>query len=806
MIKNLYRIFLIAILAATVVGCDELMGSSTIDEEEMGDIFSTESESDSTINKNDHLEVMGVEFTPSYKHFKILVSVKDIGPYALTDTNQVVVKATEIIGGVPNTSSSKPVLTYIRNTEGEQVIKERLKMLILVDLDQPQAVVDEEQKAVREIRNVLGMNLYLAFMSEMSVSETMQATDYVINSRFVSNQSQNKYLYRSIMLKKKEIENRVGPWTNARKVVMIVFSDERVYGDDDEPIDPDHFALQESLIKPDSVLTSNMLSVSAVRFGNQDEMSPDDQAENVMKVLSKNYGGIYEDKYSWAELKENIMGMRIQDIIANEFDFENPNGKVYSGVPHIMNIEVYAKDDGHLLGKATTGIVLGGAYNPVIVNGYTNIIMFFQGLGLALLVILLVYFIFQFLIPYIQYEIFKKKYVVKYFPGNMSVGNIPVSETCYYCKAPFDAGDDIVVKCHHVMHKSCWDENGYHCPEYGWRCQEGSHYYNHSNLFDHKNALYHLKWIIMSIVAAVIAWLLYVALVLNFNSDVPSLVAKMTESKLPLIDSFAVFNEQGDNMGYKPMFGLCISFCLTIVFSLMATGRQFYPRRCLDILLRGVVVGLGVFFIFMLIESALLALNASAWEFLLDWIPWAVMALLIAFASTVETKFYLRKYYLLIAIILGVISVYAWTVLFRGVMQMDIRVLLLFSCIFYSVGVGLAIAQLAPVSDHYFLNVKGPVKETDIAIYKWFLNNPDEVVTIGKSIDCLLQMTWDVKGQVAPVHANLQQTPRGIRLTALEDGVMINGKPLNPGHSSLLFHNTKFSIGDTTFTYIERDI
>jgi hypothetical protein len=118
----------------------------------------------------------------------------------------------------------------------------------------------------------------------------------------------------------------------------------------------------------------------------------------------------------------------------------------------------------------------------------------------------------------------------------------------------------------------------------------------------------------------------------------------------------------------------------------------------------------------------------------------------------------------------------------------------------------LAIAQLAPVSDHYFLNVKGPVKETDIAIYKWFLNNPDEVVTIGKSIDCLLQMTCDVKGQVAPVHANLQQTLRGIRLTALEDGVMINGKPLNPGHSSLLFHNTKFSIGDTTFTYIERDI
>ena len=382
----------------------------------------------------------------------------------------------------------------------------------------------------------------------------------------------------------------------------------------------------------------------------------------------------------------------------------------------------------------------------------------------------------------------------------MSVGNISVSETCYYCKAPFNTGDDVVVKCEHVMHKSCWDENEYHCPEYGWRCHEGSHYYNHTNLFDHKNALYHLKWIVMAIVAAVVAWFLYVVLVIEYE------VARMTDSQLPEVDSLAVFNGHADNQGYEPMFGLCLSFCLTIMFSLLAAGRQLYLRRYLEIILRALVVGILSFFIFMLTESLILAFNVNTMLVLFDWIPWAVMALLIVFASTIESKFHLRKYILLIGIILGVISVYAWTVFFRGVLQLDIRVLLLFSCIFYSVGVGLAIAQLAPVSDHYFLNVKGAVKEMDIALYKWYLNNPNEVVTIGKSIDCMLQMTWDVKGQVAPVHANLQQTARGIRLTALEDGVMINGKPLHPGQSVALFHNMKFSIGDTTFTYIERDI
>ena len=805
MIKNMYRILLIAFIAASLVGCDQLMDTG-VDDAEMEDIFSTESENDSTASKN-QLEVMGVEFTPGYKRFKILTSIKeDLGPYALTDTNQVVVKATEIIGGVPNTSSSKPVLTLVRNTEGEQMTKEGIKVLVLVDLDQPQPIVDNELKAVREIRTVLGVNLYLAFMYEQSISETMQATDYVLDTRFVSNTNHPKLLYRSIMLKKKEIEDRVGVWANAKKVAMVVFSDEVVYGDNDEPIDPDHFALQEQLVKPDSVLTTNFLSISAVHFSGNDDAINTSQAESVMKVLSKNYDGIYENLFSWAELKENIMGMKRTDIIANEFDFENPDGKVYSGIPHTMRIELLDKKDGHVIGTASTAIILGDAYNPVIVNGYTKISMFLQGIGFGLLAILFIYLIFQLLIPYIKYKLFLRDYVVKYIPGNMSVGNIAVSESCYFCKAPFEIGDEIVVKCEHVMHKSCWDENGYHCPEHGHRCQTGSHYYNHENLFDPKNAAYYLKWIIASIVAAMVAWFLYVSLVIGFENETPTLVAKMVEGKLVEVDSYAVFNDQNANKGYIPLFGMCLSACLTLALTILTIRRNFYIKRIIDICLRVIVVSIASYLVFLLIESVSFALDMNPWVAVLDWIPWAAMALMIAFISTADTRIHLRKYILLIAILLGVVSVYLWTFLFRGVMQLDIRVLLLFSCIFYSVGVGLAVAQLAPVSEHYFLNVKGAVKEMDIALYKWFLNNPDEVVTIGKSIDCSLQMTWDIKGQVAPVHAEIRQSSIGIRLTALEEGVMVGMKPLYPGNSRLLYHNTKFTIGDTTFTYMERDI
>ena len=113
---------------------------------------------------------------------------------------------------------------------------------------------------------------------------------------------------------------------------------------------------------------------------------------------------------------------------------------------------------------------------------------------------------------------------------------------------------------------------------------------------------------------------------------------------------------------------------------------------------------------------------------------------------------------------------------------------------------------MAPKSERYFLNVKGAMKEMDIALFKWFINNPDQVVTIGKSIDCSLQMSWDIKGQVAPVQAEIRQINGVMRLTAIETGIVINNKPLAVGRSAWLYHNSSFSIGDTTFTYIERDL
>jgi predicted component of type VI protein secretion system len=81
------------------------------------------------------------------------------------------------------------------------------------------------------------------------------------------------------------------------------------------------------------------------------------------------------------------------------------------------------------------------------------------------------------------------------------------------------------------------------------------------------------------------------------------------------------------------------------------------------------------------------------------------------------------------------------------------------------------------------------------------------VITIGRSIDCTLQLSWDTTGVVAPVQAELRYQGNFVRLYALEDGVYLkDSKPLEVGKCYQLYHGDTFEIGRTTFTYLEKDL
>ena len=94
----------------------------------------------------------------------------------------------------------------------------------------------------------------------------------------------------------------------------------------------------------------------------------------------------------------------------------------------------------------------------------------------------------------------------------------------------------------------------------------------------------------------------------------------------------------------------------------------------------------------------------------------------------------------------------------------------------------------------------------DVALYKWFRANPHSVVTLGMSVDCSLQLSWDIRSKVAPVHAEILMKKGVPYLRALEEGVLFGGKPLPVDTDMILYHGTQFQIGQTLFTYQEKDL
>jgi hypothetical protein len=278
------------------------------------------------------------------------------------------------------------------------------------------------------------------------------------------------------------------------------------------------------------------------------------------------------------------------------------------------------------------------------------------------------------------------------------------------------------------------------------------------------------------------------------------------EPRIAEVGNSAVFNNAVSGVDQMPELGLFMGFFLTLVLAMYAVRRQEVKRRLLTLLLRAIIGAIGSYFLFYFFRYIVLAFKMGTYSAFVDWIPWSLMALLIACCATVGTRVRLKKYVMLITMVLGVLSMYMWSFLINGTALVDIRVLLLISCIFFAVGLAVSVAEMAPKSERYFLNVKGAMKEMDIALFKWFLNDPQQVVTIGKSIDCSLQMSWDIKGLVAPVQCEIRMVGDAPRMTALEDGVIVGEKPLRVGKGVWLYHNTVFHIGDTTFTYIERDL
>lgn len=765
------------------------------------------------------MEITKFSFSEDYRriHLKARLTT-DLGAYNIDDTSQVDIRIAELRKNLaPCTERVRPRLLKVENVGEDEIKEEGFSLYVLVDLTQPMPVLAQQQEYVRSLHKLFSKdNLFLSFMlPEGQQSAFMPASNYVINNyieassplrrgmAFDPNAVENRpYLYRTLLATLDTLQESQTPFIKeARYKALLLLSDGVTYAEDDYPLDPDHFSIQEQLIQQVRRLPRS-IEVYSVNLKAEEE-----EPNNLIQSICMQSNGGYYAHFDRHQLVDNMLSSFYINYDDYAFELLNPEDKLYFGGIHYLQVSCYTKADS-LLATAYVPYALGSLKQELIIGNQDLRIFTLRGVLIGLLVMLLAYLVLQFVLPFVYYQLFRRRYVVSYQGPRMSVGEIPVPDQCYLCKAPFQVGERIVAKCKHVMHEECWEENGYHCPEHGHRCPEGAHYYNRHNLFDRRNASFFLPWLLYALAVGILAWVFYVVphhvttyhVLDNFISflldqdfsfymDTEGMVSTEELSLSPY-------------MYHLPVFGFYLSLFLTMALSWITVYRRAWQLRLGEILLRALAASFITFSLFAVECGVVVVSDFYESSLLFDLIFWSLVAGCVAFVSTYRTRLRPHKEYLLYACGAGLVSTFFWCGLgdLEDVSQL---VLLMLAYLVFAGGIAVSIAKVMPRREHYFLHVSGAIKEMNIALYKWLNASPEAVVTIGKSVNCSLQINWDLQSEISPVQAEIRRVGGAPSLIALDGPVYRQGKPLKQRKAYRLHHGDQFQIGQTQFRFLE---
>ena len=326
-------------------------------------------------------------------------------------------------------------------------------------------------------------------------------------------------------------------------------------------------------------------------------------------------------------------------------------------------------------------------------------------------------------------------------------------------------------------------------------------------MWDPHNASFYFAWIIAGVLAGLLAWICF-TLYENDNPEILiNILLNLYDIPVGSDEAKNIIDSYGEHLYYLPFYGLNISFFLTLFLSFMAGHRRWFLKRSLLLITKAVVAGICGYLSFLIGSIVSIVLMIENNSLFIDWTPWMLTGFFIAFIISFQTDIKRKRALIgaFISIIFGLSSMYVWDNSQNALV--DTRDDMLLSYMIYCVGFAISIAITFPKSECYFLRVEGPIKAMDIAIYKWinaiFHNRQ---FTIGKSINCDLQITWDLQSDIAPEIAEVKMKGGHLYLIALEEGVFTRKKEMKPNEKIRLYHGTHFRIGQTKVTYIERDI
>lgn len=769
-----------------------------------------------------------VRLSKSPKADTLYVDLKVLGPEGKKEFYKLDKSKVTVWEDGTNNPNIVPKVNSVIDIRDKRVISDQLSMLFLIDRSGSIAQEDltKQYFLISDILNSdTKAKVYLSFMDNTVTPSRLATKDnlkYDFAEGFIVKESAQKYLYKAVIAKMEELSGAPSTYYpeishtdfgDSAQKILFVLTDGKVKNEDRSPIGGDeYYSWKEDILALSKRMEDSeepYIPICCIFMGDPDD-SGSESGELVMEALCattppNNAGvdmkGQFFKVFSANELQNTIEGSL--DSIAADYRLVlvNPGGKIYDGTERVLTITV--QDDQHDPAVGQLPYAFGNKQVQIRVpskeGGQSNLSIILLGLCYGLVFTALIYIVLQYLLPWIQYKVFCKRYVVKY-TGNKD-GSSVEQQLCYHCKEPFVKGDIIVTKCEHVVHWECWKENRNRCPEYGAHsCRKGIHYYNQDKLSDHRNAPYFLMWLVYGLLAGLVSWVFM--RLLYSETLFSSLINGLLHLLRPADDMLGV-----SSMAFVPkiqsmlLCGILLGFFITLLFSYLIDFRKKDFKVLGQILLRSVIGGVLGFVTFLLGAVVIILLNKPANCFYTDWIPWALFAIGMAFVLSYNTDIKLQN-----ALIGGLISVLvSFVVLFLGTFAKDI--LSMFSYMIYAAGLGIAIAVVHHISEKYFLRVSGSVQERDIAIYKWMsVSGGFNHVTIGKSIDCILEMNWDDAPNIADKQVEIYLENDRPYCKALEDGTLLsNGQMLQQNQVILLSPGTEFTIGNSLFTYIEKD-
>lgn len=687
---------------------------------------------------------------------------------------------------------------------------------VLVDLSIPEEGKVKIYDAIREfVKSAPEGCVYLSFFGDdvtpsaaVSVDNISEYEDYFHDS------SNKKYLYGALYAKLAEFSFSLaeyeGSVIKAKDYNRNSVISERASANSDKNIlfmfteghKSPSFEENISFLEVSDYQNSTSHVVPTVYSFYYTEEGQDTDIERILKGVCNPHVQGRKGKYMPANNMDQVLNDFIEVVNDQMYDYaftyKPARSRKYFGK---TTYSAFWKGDA----IAETGhFSIGSAERPWPEHSESAMDIFVKFLIAILVTILTIVFFFSItkvLVPFIQSKTFEVKYYKKYVPeANVS------RRVCHYCKQEIKEGQSVVVKCKHIMHVHCWQQNGYKCAEYGQNCKTGiQSHVEWKELFTLKS-LKDCYQTIAGICAGFVSWGIY------------ELVGRggfVWISKAIVSAFYSVKEELPDLtiecIGKTSAFltiGLLLGFFLSLIFRFNDEYRKKDWKIALKIgglsLLTG-LIGTVAFAIGAVVLCSLLSALGTTY------IPWycslpayLLFSVCVALALTINSSIPMKS-----ALIGGGISsVIGFIVLYFSSFAGEMNMLLDF--VIYGGGLGASLVTVRMLAEKYFLVIQNGIRAGQrIPIHKWMnATGGGNKVSIGMTGDCEIQMNWEKSNKVAKEHAQLFIDHERLLpiIKPLATGVIYNTRAELPvGKPTVLSNGDNFKIGDTIFQYVETE-